>query len=129
MPRPKGSGAIKLIDAGKQDPFEIRRALHAGGEPTRDADALLFVDWRNLIAQRDDCAQRLKAGAGDKRTRKRLKQLNREIDDKWRELGVALGALSDAQLSEKLAILSKTAQPAVHGWQRKRRDKLNTHAC
>jgi len=118
MARTRGGGAIKPIDAAKQDPFEIRRRLHAGGEPMRDKHALLFIHWRNLIAQRDDCAKRLKAGEGDKWTRKRLKQLNREIDDKWRELGAALGGMRDADLSDKLAILSKAARPAVYGWQK-----------
>jgi hypothetical protein len=46
MPRKKGSGAIEPIDAAKQDPFEIHRSLHAGGEPTRDKHALLLVRWR-----------------------------------------------------------------------------------
>src|SRR6266496_3736083 len=118
MSRQKGSGAIKTIDAVKQDPFEIRRVLHAGGKPTKDKHALLFLRWRGLCAQRDDCETRLKAGKGDKWTRKRLKQLVREIEDKWRELGAALGALSNQDLSDKLAILSKAAQPAVHGWRK-----------
>jgi hypothetical protein len=61
--------------------------------------------------------KRLKAGEGDKWTRKRLKQLRREIEHKWRELGAALGAMNDVELSETLAILSKTARPAVYGWQ------------
>jgi hypothetical protein len=116
MSRPKGSGAIKSIDSKKQDSVEIRNLLH-GGEPTRDADALRFIHWHGLVAQRADCVKRLKAGQGTKWTRKRLKQLNREIDDKWRELGVTLGALSDGQLSEKLAILSKAARPPMFPWQ------------
>jgi hypothetical protein len=118
MPRKKGSGAIKPIDAAKQDPFEIRRSLHAGGEPTRDKHALLFVRWRSLCAQRDDCAKRLKAGKGYKWTRNQLKQLDREIDDTWRKLGAALAAMSDAEVSDKLAILSKSARPAVYAWQK-----------
>jgi len=118
MPRKKGSGAIKPIDAAKQDPFEIRRSLHAGGEPTRDKHALLFVRWRSLCVQRDDCAKRLKAGKGYKWMRNQLKQLDREIDDTWRKLGAALAAMSDAEVSDKLAILSKSARPAVYAWQK-----------
>ena len=57
--RPKG-GAVKSIDPTKQDSFEIRRRLHAGCEPIRNKHALLFIHWRNLRAQHDDCAQLLR---------------------------------------------------------------------
>jgi len=50
--------------------------------------------------------------------RNQLKQLDREIDDTWRKLGAALAAMSDAEVSDKLAILSKSARPAVYAWQK-----------
>jgi hypothetical protein len=108
--RKRGSGVLKTIDAAKQDAFDIRRRLHFGGEPTRDSIAQLLMRWRNLCAERDDCEKRLKAGQGDRWTRSRLrggtwlngtrkfKGLYQEIDEAWRELGAALGALSDAEL-------------------------------
>ena len=82
--------------------------------------ALHFVRWRALSAQRDDCAKRLKA-KGDKRTRKRLKTLKQLVDDKWRELGVELGGLSDEQFQAVLSHASEhsrlSSQPPVFGWQ------------
>jgi hypothetical protein len=120
--RPKGSGVISTIDAAKQDPVEIRERLHVGGEPVRvrDEHARLLIAWRDLIAQRDDCVKRLGAGEGTKQTRKRLTRLRCEIADKWRQLGDALGAMNDAELSDKLAVLSEATRPerpSVFAWQ------------
>jgi hypothetical protein len=117
MSRKKGSGATKTNDPVEQDSLEIRDRLHAGWEPLQDKCALPFIHWRSLIAQRNDCAKRLNAGEGDKWTRKRLGHLEREIDEEWRYLGAALGAIKDADLPDKLATLAKAVQPAVHAWQ------------
>ena len=76
------------------------------GEITGTSD--LLIHWRNLIAQRDDCARRLQNGEGDKWTRKRREQLNTEIDKTWRRLGEALiensgaGNWNSADLSKNL---------------------------
>ncbi len=102
----------------------MRQMLHAGGEPVKDYAANLLIHWCNLIAQRDDCAQRLENGEGDKWTRKRCKQLNAEIPETWRKLGEDLikssGAANSnsADLSEKLELLSKVARPPVFAWQK-----------
>jgi hypothetical protein len=117
MGRPKGSGAIKQIDPAKQDFVGIRNLLHAGRNSVRDEHADLFFRWRGAVALRDDCAKRVKSGEGTKWTRKRLKQLEREVDEKWRELGATLGGMSDEQLSRQLAVLSEAARPSVYGWQ------------
>src|SRR5207249_2476865 len=106
-------GAIKSIEPAKQDFVEIRNLLHVGHEPVRDEHADLLIRWRGLVAMRDDCGKRLKDGEGTKWTRKRLRQLDPEIDCLWRQLGLALGAMSDEQLSDKLAILSQATRPPV----------------
>ncbi|MEP6937522.1 MAG: hypothetical protein ABI871_05575, partial [Chthoniobacterales bacterium] len=60
MSRPEGIGAIKFINREEHDSFTVRRMLHTNSpEPTRDALTMLFLGWRNLVTQRDDCAQRI----------------------------------------------------------------------
>lgn len=46
----------------------------------------------NLIAQRDDCAERINAGEGTKWTRKRLRQLDAELKDHRNEVASFDGA-------------------------------------
>lgn len=138
MARPKG-GVIKFIAEAQKpkqkkkepvafDAVEIRRILHAGGEPTRDPCAQLLIHWRNLIAQRDDCAKRIAAKdqTVSKWTRKTLKRLNREIDETWQQIGVEtwrqlgekLAKLDEQQLADAFASLADAARPVRFPWHK-----------
>ena len=108
--------ALKLIESG--DLLEIRRRLHAGGEPMRDSIAQLFMRWRRWCVLRDDSEKRLKR-KGDKWGRKALQRCEREIAQAWRDLGVALSAtrMSDEKLNEQMTALRKASR-AVYAWQK-----------
>jgi hypothetical protein len=133
MARPKG-GVIKSVNAAG-DTVAIRNRLHLGGTPPALSDAaLLLIRWRNQIAQRDECAKLIAAKAKDQTvtewTRKQLKTMLKQheqlVNDKWRELGVALGGLSNEQfqaaLSQALEQYSEhlrlSSQPPIFGWRK-----------
>src|SRR5438445_387162 len=140
MPRPKGSGVLKKIEAeqtriaaeqslilaGKKvdevtdDPsvlsaFEIRRTLYTGAQPVRARHVELFLRWRILTAQCKDCAERLKVGKGEKRAHKRFRELERARDligrQFWNALRESCGSgVNDAEIA--FATLTAAARQA-----------------
>jgi hypothetical protein len=132
LARPKG-GVIKSINAAG-DTVAIRNSLDVSGAlPVLSEAAVRLIRWRQLIAQRDNCAKLIAAKAKGqtvtKWTRKQLKTMLRQhkqlVNDKWCELGVELGGLSNEQfqavlsqaLEQHLRHLRLSSQPPVFGWQ------------
>jgi hypothetical protein len=72
----------------------------------------LLLHWRNLVAQRDDCARRIENGTATKATRRRLPQLNKEIRATWAEVR----ATCETMKPDKIAKLFAVSRP-VYGWQ------------
>src|SRR5713101_1341409 len=115
-------GVINKLDSAP-DLFTQRRMMHAGGEPLKGEVTNSLIHWRNLIAQRDDCARRIKAGEGTEHTSKQHGQLYDEIVETWQQLGVELekldaGNWQSERLSKTFALLAKAARPAVFLWQK-----------
>jgi hypothetical protein len=137
MPKVKGSGALKFLDP-TWDNATVRQTLLTGREPATVEDAVtgkrvprppqlrwskqqgcftgppesLLLLWRNLVAQRDDCAKRIKNGTATKWTPKRLRGLDKEIRATWEQIGAATEKMNPEQLAQLFAM-----PPRVYTWQ------------
>ena len=122
------------IDSKQQEHDEFLRefAKTLAKQYRQQLPQQLFLYWRGLVEQRDDCERRIreKHNSVTKWTRRRLAGLRKQVAEAWQRLGQSLERMNTEQRSAALAAMSRAEQQqrqSVFRWQEAATRLLKTY--